>query len=71
LYLGATLFFTILKIPLMKKLTLLAVFGMLAGFASAQQNAEASYNQHAAFAPYFYTQNGNKYRSSDGATGPN
>ncbi|MGF7232188.1 M1 family aminopeptidase [Arachidicoccus sp.] len=55
----------------MKKLTLLAVFGMLAGFASAQQNAEASYNQHAAFAPYFYTQNGNNYRSSDGAPGPN
>lgn len=55
----------------MKKVILLAAFGALIGFASAQQIVgNSSYNQHEAFAPYFYTQNGNSYRSADGEPGP-
>ncbi|RZJ65477.1 MAG: M1 family peptidase [Flavobacterium sp.] len=39
-------------------------------FAFAQQDTKNQYDYHAAFAPNFYTKNGNDYRSASGQPGP-
>ena len=45
-------------------LSLLLMQGLFA------QKSDSKYNQHEAFAPDFYTQSGNMYRSADGTPGP-
>lgn len=55
------------------KLTLLwAVLCLwcLTGFAQQVNLPASKYDPHAAFGPLFYTQNGNEYRSANGAPGP-
>lgn len=47
----------------------MALFGLLFQGAFAQQ-ANSEYNQQEAFAPDFYTQQGNMFRSADGTPGP-
>lgn len=41
-----------------------------AGFAQQADPPVSNYDPHAAFSPLFYTQNGNEYRSANGAPGP-
>ncbi|ANI89857.1 peptidase M1 [Arachidicoccus ginsenosidimutans] len=53
----------------MKKVFLCLSFASLIGTAFAQ-NDSSSYDNRAAFAPDFYTDNGNSYRSAVGAPGP-
>lgn len=52
----------------MKKIYLTALLGLLLHGAFAQ-NSNSQYNQNEAFAPEFYTQTGNMYRSADGTPG--
>jgi hypothetical protein len=55
----------------MKNLSLLLFLLMIAGSAVYSQTDSAShYDQHKAFAPIFYTSNGNEYRSAGGQPGP-
>lgn len=55
----------------MKKVYLAALLGLLLQTAFGQeQQTIGKYDQHAAFAPDFYTQTGNSYRSADGTPGP-
>ncbi|MES2457471.1 MAG: M1 family metallopeptidase [Bacteroidota bacterium] len=53
---------------------LLMFFAFLSFFVSASyaqvSGDRSEYNPHAAFAPLFYTQNGNEYRSASGYPGP-
>ena len=53
----------------MRKFYLCALSLLMISGAYAQQT-EGQYNQHEAFAPDFYTQSGNMYRSADGTPGP-
>lgn len=53
----------------MKKFYLGALSLLLLQGAFAQ-STDSKYNQHEAFAPGFYTQSGNAYRSADGTPGP-
>lgn len=46
----------------------LLVLGSYASKAQSDQNSK--FDQHQAFAPMFYTQNGNEYRSANGTPGP-
>ncbi|WP_161596726.1 M1 family metallopeptidase [Chitinophaga vietnamensis] len=48
---------------------LLAAF-LQQGQAQSQSQPVSKYDQHEAFAPLFYTTNGNEYRAADGAPGP-
>jgi hypothetical protein len=55
----------------MKRLATLAFFLMMAGGAVfAQSDSGSHYDQHEAFAPFFYPSNGNEYRSASGQPGP-
>ncbi|HEY8661880.1 MAG TPA: M1 family aminopeptidase [Hanamia sp.] len=55
----------------MKNLSLLLFLLMIAGSTVYSQTDSAShYDQHKAFAPIFYTSNGNEYRSAGGQPGP-
>ncbi|HEY0177352.1 MAG TPA: M1 family peptidase, partial [Pedobacter sp.] len=50
---------------------LFAVFFAFSISTQAQQDpAVSNYDQHLAFSPLFYTQNGNEYRSANGYPGP-
>jgi hypothetical protein len=42
----------------------------LTGLAQQENLPAGNYDPHAAFSPLFYTQNGNEYRSANGAPGP-
>ena len=53
----------------MKKLYLCAL-SLLLMQGAFSQGKDSRYNQHEAFAPDFYTQSGNMYRSADGTPGP-
>jgi len=53
----------------MKKIYLCALSLLLMQGVFAQ-NSDSKYDQHEAFAPGFYTQTGNMYRSADGTPGP-
>jgi hypothetical protein len=55
------------------KLTLLWVVFIVwsfSGFAQQGDIPKSNYDPHVAFDPLFYTQNGNEYRSANGAPGP-
>lgn len=55
------------------KLTLLwavLIVWCFSGFAQQGEIQKSNYDPHAAFGPLFYTQNGNEYRSANGAPGP-
>lgn len=43
---------------------------LLTGMQKGQAQTTSKYDQHVAFSPLFYTQNGNEYRSAGGAPGP-
>lgn len=49
--------------------TLLCIWS-LAALAQQESLPGGNYNPYAAFSPLFYTQNGNEYRSANGAPGP-
>ncbi len=56
-----------------KIFALLAILATGLSYAHAQApaaTATGGYDQHQAFSPLFYTQNGNEYRSASGAPGP-
>ncbi|WP_158797066.1 M1 family metallopeptidase [Pedobacter sp. L105] len=56
---------------LIQKTLLLAVFFAFSIRSQAQETPPASnYDQHDAFSPLFYTQNGNEFRSASGYPGP-
>lgn len=60
-----------MKNNLIQKTLLYVVFFAFSTYASAQENAPISnYDQHSAFSPLFYTQNGNEFRSASGYPGP-
>jgi len=55
----------------MKRLAIVAFLLMITGGAAFSQSDSGShYDQHKAFAPFFYTSNGNEYRSASGQPGP-
>lgn len=55
----------------MKRLAIVAVLIVVVkGTVFAQANTESNYDQHKAFAPFFYPSNGNEYRSASGQPGP-
>lgn len=55
----------------MKNLSLLLFLLMIAGSTVySQTDSTSHYDQHKAFAPIFYTSNGNEYRSAGGQPGP-
>ncbi len=55
----------------MKRLATLALLFMMTGGAVfAQSDSGSHYDQHKAFAPFFYPSNGNEYRSASGQPGP-
>ncbi|MEO6818651.1 MAG: M1 family metallopeptidase, partial [Ginsengibacter sp.] len=55
----------------MKKLFTVAFIWMFTGAVGfAQSDSGSHYDQHKAFAPFFYPSNGNEYRSAGGQPGP-
>ncbi|MGN6605100.1 MAG: M1 family metallopeptidase [Ginsengibacter sp.] len=55
----------------MKRLATLAfLLMMMDGAVFAQSDSGSHYDQHKAFAPFFYPSNGNEYRSASGQPGP-
>ncbi len=55
----------------MKRLAIVAFLLMITGGAVFSQSDSGShYDQHKAFAPFFYPSNGNEYRSASGQPGP-
>jgi hypothetical protein len=40
------------------------------GAVFSQTDSDSHYDQHKAFAPFFYRSNGNEYRSAGGQPGP-
>lgn len=54
----------------MKRIFLFLSLAMLVLSAFAQTDTSLRYDNHVAFAPDFYTHNGNRYRSAAGAPGP-
>jgi len=56
----------------MKKILFVTFLMMFTGGAVFSQSAESGshYDQHKAFAPFFYSSNGNQYRSASGQPGP-
>lgn len=59
-----------MKNHFLQKTLLLAVFFVYSLQATAQELPKSEYDQHVAFSPLFYTQNGNEYRSASGYPGP-
>ncbi|MEO6845420.1 MAG: M1 family metallopeptidase [Ginsengibacter sp.] len=56
----------------MKRLLLVTFLVMFVGGAAfSQSDSESHFDQHIAFAPFFYPSNGNEYRSASGQPGPN
>ncbi len=55
----------------MKRLAIVAILLVVArGTVFSQADSESNYDQHQAFAPFFYPSNGNEYRSASGQPGP-
>ncbi len=55
----------------MKRLAIVAFLLMITGGAAFSQSDSGShYDQHKAFAPFFYPSNGNEYRAASGQPGP-
>ncbi len=56
----------------MKRLAIVAFLLMIAGGTvfSQSEDSVSHYDQHKAFAPFFYPSNGNEYRSASGQPGP-
>ena len=55
----------------MKKFLIVAFMWMCTGSAAfSQSNSGSNYDQHQAFAPFFYPSNGNEFRSAGGQPGP-
>jgi hypothetical protein len=62
---------TLLQVMTINKLTsCLAVLLATCPLIARAQTATSGYDQHKAFDPVFYTQNGNEFRSAGGAPGP-
>ncbi|MES2265198.1 MAG: M1 family metallopeptidase [Bacteroidota bacterium] len=57
-----------MKMKLIAGFTL--AFMSVAGISQAQQAPVSNYNYHEAFAPFFYSKNGNEFRAADGQPGP-
>ncbi|MBK0378112.1 M1 family metallopeptidase [Mucilaginibacter segetis] len=57
-----------MKFNLIAGLTLAVM--AVSSVSQAQQQPASNYNYHDAFAPFFYTKNGNEYRAADGEPGP-
>ncbi len=56
-----------MKLKLIAGFTL--AFMSVTGISQAQQAPVSNYNYHEAFAPFFYTKNGNEFRAADGQPG--
>jgi hypothetical protein len=55
----------------MKKLLIVTFLWMFTGVVGfSQSNSGSNYDQHQAFAPFFYPSNGNEFRSASGQPGP-
>lgn len=55
----------------MKRIVVVTFLALFAGGAVfAQSDSDSHYDQHKAFAPFFYPTNGNEYRSASGQPGP-
>lgn len=55
----------------MKKIVIISLLVIFAGgTVFAQSDSDSHYDQHKAFAPFFYPTNGNEYRSASGEPGP-
>ena len=54
----------------MKRILFLALLMMSTGAVFSQSDSGSHYDQHEAFAPFFYPSNGNEYRSASGQPGP-
>lgn len=52
------------------KIYTLLLCALISGMQTGRAQAPSKYDQHAAFSPLFYTQNGNEFRSAGGAPGP-
>ena len=55
----------------MKRIVIITFLMFIAGgTVFAQSDSDSHYDQHKAFAPFFYPSNGNEYRSASGQPGP-